>query len=532
MKSRITIFFLVVGVLPCMGVEPAAEVRQNRGSPPGKPLFTWDLLWTGSWYRSVPRAESGFPPIKDFFPGGTLFNRGDLSLTLPRQDLSFRFMATDKRVLPVEDENTKAGFNPGLGMYHNASGSRFLQGVQSEYGLPARINNVWLRSVPFMEYRGPSSRDLKTEPAAKDKGESYLYLALPAALVPGFGAFASAGLDAGQNPALGGGIGLGDPGGAASGAAGAEFRLEGYYTQKTLPPRTISTWFSQAPPLPERDFRIYALAMIFNSPRAAFASDWAWSETFAWGRGMYGNFALRLGDKPWRFSLAGDGAGSRFAGRDGSTLGAGFRVAAKGERFWPRSGYLRFQGIFRGPAVGEAFQRSSLSVYFRPSAPSAKAARENTFPIRFSRASLDFNRDARTPAKTDDTLAALFGFYLGPISAVFSCSLHSLSSLEEGGTPPLFQSTVFETFESFKISGELGFNAGIFNLRTTLGYTTRAEKDPIWEPSVNASVRPGKWGRLSLNIAATDFPGKWNYTLSWRFAVNGEMRNRGLGAPE
>ena len=224
------------------------------------------------------------------------------------------------------------------------------------------------------------------------------------------------------------------------------------------------------------------------------------------------------GTSPGAFSLAGDGAGSRFAGRDGSTLGAGFRVAAKGERFWVRSGFLRFQGVFRAPAADRAFDRGSLSVYFRPSAPGAKARRENTFPIRFSRASLDFNRDARTPEKTADTLGALLGFYFGPLSTVFSCSLHSLSSLEEDGTPPLFQPRAFETFESFKVSGELGWSPGIFDLRTRLGYTTRAEKDPIWELTLNNSFKPGKWGRLSLNIAATDFPEKWNYTVSWRFA--------------
>jgi len=510
MKSRILIILLVVGVFPCTGAEPAKKAAEL-------PFFTWDLLWTGSWYRSVPRAESGFPPVEDFFPGGTLFNRGDLVLALPRQELSLRFLATDKRVLPLEEENSKAGFNPGQGIYHSASGSRFLHGVQSEYGLPARINNVWIRSVPFMESRSPSSRDLKTEPAAKDKSETYLYLALPSAFLPGFGAFASAGLDAERNPALGGGIGLGGP--------GAEFRLEGLYTQKELPPRTVSTWFSGAPPLPERDFRIYALGMIFSSPRASFASDWAWSEMFAWGRGSYGNFALRLGNKPWRFSLARDGAGTRFAGRDGSTLGAGFRVAARGERYWPRSGLLRFQGVLRAPAPGDDFERASLSVYYRPSAPTAKARRENTFPIRFSRASLGFNRDARTPEKTEDRLDAMVGFYFGPMSTVFSCVLHSKTFLEEsgvpqGGIPPLFRPTVFETFESFKVSGELGWSPGIFNLRTRLGYTTRAEKDPIWELSLSGSFKPGKWGRLSFNISATDFPGKWNYTLSWRFAAS------------
>jgi hypothetical protein len=262
--------------------------------------------------------------------------------------------------------------------------------------------------------------------------------------------------------------------------------------------------------------------MIFSLPWVSLATDWAMSETFAWGQGTYGNFALRLGNKPWRFSLAGDGAGDRFADRNGSMTGAGFRLAAKGEYFWPRSGLLRFQGTFRSPSMEDKFNRSAISAYFRPSAPTAKEKREKSFPVRFARSSIDFSRDARTPEKTLDTLNALLGFYFGPITSVFSCSLHSRSCLEEENAP-LFQSPVFETFESFKVSGELGWKPGIFDLRTKLGYTIREKKDPLWEPSLNVSVKPGKWGRIGLKIAYTDFPEKWNYTLSWRFEHLGKF---------
>ena len=479
------------------------------------PLFTWDLQWAGSWYKSLPRAENGFPSGKDIFPGGTLFSRSDFRLGMPGQDLSFRFMATDKRLLPLEDDDGRAGFNPALGIYHTSSGSRFLMGVQSEHGLPARLSNVWVRSVPLMESRSPSSRDLKPEPAARDESEAYLYLALPPGLLPGragFDAFAAASLDAEQNPSLAAGVGLE--------RFGAVVRLEGFYTQKQLPAREISSWFSEAPPLPERDFRIYSLGTIFNSERFAFAGDWAMSETFAWGRDSYGNFALRLGNRPWRLSLAGDGAGSRFVDRNGSAVGAGFRLAARGEHFWPRSGLLRFQSVLRAPAFGEDFERGSFSVFYRPPAPTAAQRREGAQLVRFSRASVSFNRDARVPEKTTDTLNGLVGFNLGPFSTVFSCTLNSLTAFEEkGSTPPLFRPTLFESFESFRVLGEWGFSLRYVTVRTRLGYTTRSEKDPVWEFSLNASFRPGRWGRLTLNIATTDFPEKWHYTLSWRYGA-------------
>ena len=503
MKNGFMFFFLAAALLwgsPAFGKDS-----------PGKssPLFTWDLLWTGSWYKSFKVEEGEHPGSEELFDGGTLYNRGNLTLTMPAQDLSFRFLATDKRLLPPEEDDGKAGFNSGFGLYHRASGSRFLYGIQNEYGLPARINNVWLRGAPFMESRSPSSRDFKNEPSAQDKDESYLYISLPPSILAGFNPSFSLAMDSGQNPALGGGIELG--------GSQASMRVDTFYTRKKLPPRKVSTWFSSSPPLPERDFDIYALAAILHSPSVSFATDWAFSETFAWGRGVYGNFALSLGNKPWRFSLAADAAGKRFSDRSGNMAGAGLRTSAKIERLWPRSGLFRFQGTFRSPGLKEDFNRGAVSAYFRPSAPTAAERRKHPYMLRFSRASFSLSRDARTPAKTANSLNTLLAFNSGPFSISFSCILHSLSCLEEdGAVQPLFQSLIFEQFESFKVSGELGIKAGIADIKTRLGYTVREKKEPLWESALNFSVRPGKWGRLSLNIASSDFPLKWNYTASWR----------------
>jgi len=513
MKAKLLFLLFALGAFSGAG---AADLKK----PVEPPLFTWDLLWTGSWYKSVKTPEGDLPPSGDFFLGGTLYNRGNFVLGAPKLDMSFRAMATDKRVIPPEEDDGKAGFNPGLGAYHHASGSRLLYGVQSEYGLPARINNVWLRSVPFIEARQPSSRDLKAEPSAQDKSEAYLYLALPDNVLPPFDVFVSAAVDGEFDPAFGGGFGWKGP--------GINIRLEGFYTGKELSPRNASAWFSSAPPLPERDFNIYALSAIFNSPTVAVATDWAFSETFAWGQGVYGNFALRLGNKPWRFSLAGDGAGSRFADRNGSTAGGGFRLAAKGEHFRPRSGLLRFQGTVRSPGLGEGLNRGGLSAYFRPSAPTAASKRNDPFRVRFSRSSLSLNRDARNPEKTADSVDALAGFNFGPFSTVFSFSLHSLSCLDEdAGIFPLFGTPFFRTFDSFKLSGEMGWNPpnfrfGNLDFKSRLGYTIREGKKNLWEPSLNCSFKPGKWGRFSLKIASTDFPEKWNYTIAWRLETKGQ----------
>ena len=494
MKAQF-LFLLFLGVFACVGA-------------PAQALFDYNLLWTGSWYKSIRSPDIELPSTDEIFSGGTLYNRGDLSLGLPRQELSLRYLATDKRLLPLEEDDGRAGFNPALGLYHRGSGSRILYGVQTEFGLPERVNNVWLHGIPFMESRSPSSRDFKLEPAARDRAESYLYLALPYDWLPGFDAFFSAALDDEMNMAFGSGIGFG--------RNSRLIRFEGFYTRKELAPRRASTWFSEAPPLPQRDFDIYALSMLFNTPNLAFATDWAFSETFAWGQGTYGNFALRLGQRPWRFSVAGDGATNRFADRSGSTAGAGLRLGARAERFWPRSGLLRFQTSLRAPSLHENLNRGNLSVYYRPSAPSAAERRLDNFPMRFSRASISLNRNARNLDKTADSLNTLLGYQFGPLSGSLSFALNSLSSLAPDNTS-LFQYPLFESFDSFRVSGELTWRPGIFDIRTRLGYTIREEKDPIIDFSLNCSARPGRWGRVGLRIACTDFPERWNYTLSWRY---------------
>ena len=68
-----------------------------------KPFFTWDLLWTGFWYKSIRTPENDLPGTEELFSGGTLYNRGDINLGLPGAELYFRFLATDKRLLPRQN---------------------------------------------------------------------------------------------------------------------------------------------------------------------------------------------------------------------------------------------------------------------------------------------------------------------------------------------------------------------------------------------------------------------------------------------
>ncbi|MDR2370224.1 MAG: hypothetical protein LBD71_01990, partial [Treponema sp.] len=130
-----------------------------------------DALWTGSWEH-----------------GGNLVNRGDVRLFLPCM-FSLRAQAIDSR----PDDPGRTGFQPagfgesgknGLtsfsgGLYHKPTGSRLLLGILDEWGLPARIRNPWIRSLPFAENHSRSMADLKTEISSTKDAEAYLYLGSP-----------------------------------------------------------------------------------------------------------------------------------------------------------------------------------------------------------------------------------------------------------------------------------------------------------------------------------------------------------------
>jgi hypothetical protein len=485
-------FGLVMALLlsgPLYG-ENGTSPSSGKGDSEEKQNASLGFLWSGSWENE-----------------GNLVNRGDLKLHIPWQDLGLRAQVTDKRPANFNlsdfsvflEELGQGNTSPGGGLYHGPSGSRVLYGILDEWGLPARVRNPWIRAVPLTEAHNPSLGDLKTEPSSTKSPETYLYLGLPR-LGP-FSFFGSLLLDEGLNPSAGGGLTARFDGKTSLG-------LEGFYTEKKLPPGKASAWFSRSPPLPERDFRLYALALVFNSPFFGAASDWAYSETFAYGRDLYGNAALRLGDRPWRLSLAADGAGGLYVGRDGSTPGAGFRLAGRLEGRGKGSSLFRLSTTLRAPGPGEPFDRSSSVIYYRFPVSAGNS------PLSFSGISLTLNRNSQDREKIQDSFEAVLRFNAGPLRPVFKGALTGLTAAEE--TPLFFPCPDSPyLFESAWAAGELSYTLGFFQFKTKLGYTVKTERAPVWDAAFSAAIR-GKWGRFSLKVESPEFPDAWTWELSWR----------------
>jgi hypothetical protein len=325
-----------------------------------------------------------------------------------------------------------------------------------------------------------------------------------------FRGFAAAQIDGDLSAAYSGGIDI-------IPAKKISLGMEGFYTGKTLPPRNPSSWFSEKPPLPERDFALYGLNLFFNSPLIGVSSDWAYSETFAFGRDLYGSVSLRAGDRPWRLSLGVDGGGSRFTDKEGTAVGAGFRSAAKLEWRGKRNSLFRVNTSLRAPGPGEAFNRSGSGLYYRfPSPPAKSAGAAGRFPFGLSKLSLTANRNLSDPKAFEDSVTGGIGFSAGPVRANLEGAVTGVPRLPEAEPPfPYPGAAVSYDFESFKVSGELGYSPGIFQFRVKLGCTSAREKEPVWDTSLYGSVR-GKAGRFSVKLGSPDFPHTWTCTLSWR----------------
>ncbi|MDR0301369.1 MAG: hypothetical protein LBI04_03545 [Treponema sp.] len=479
------------------------------------PFFNWSLFWSGSWEESK-----------------TLNNRGEIKLNFLSPGLLVRGGVLDRRPLnfelaPPQGESWSAIWGDPKkqitniigGLYHKPTGSRLLYGVLDEWGLPARIRNPWIRSAPYSENHKPIIADLKTAASSTKEDEAYLYLSSPTINISPntkLRGFVSAQTEI-ENllPAFGGGLDF-------TFAKKTELLLETFYTQKTLPSTKSSSWFSNPPPLPQRDFRLSAAGLLYNSPNFSISTDWAYSETFAWGNDIYGNLGVTLTPllafgaktRPLSVSFAADGGGERFICRDGVNHGAGFRSAGKVEWKGTGSSLLRVNTTVRGPGFGEAFNRSSSGFLYR-----FPTRTKNSSAVRLTRISLLIDRNAANPKKINDNLSGNLGISLffpqmaktGPLGVYFSGSIKGLAS-DSSSPYPWIEERDFYTAGG---ACEFTLSPRNFQIKSKIGYSAYAKKDEVWDFSLSAAAR-FKYGRFSIKAASPDFPETWNWTISWR----------------
>jgi hypothetical protein len=484
-------------------------------------VFNWSLFESGSWEGIDLNSSDGSDSSSSSQRNSTLHNRGELRLNFLPLNLSLRGQVLDRRTLNFEldppwfdPEKAVTNFNGAL--YHKTTGSRFLFGVLDEWGLPARIRNPWIRSPPYAENHRPIMADLKTTASSTKEDEAYLYLSSPfLELFPDIRmrGFLSAQTETGGfSPALSGGVDM-------VLKKSMNLLFETFYTGVTLPPTKSSSWFSDPPPLPEREFDLYAAGVLFSGPLFSLSTDWAFSQTFAWGTGVYGNLGISVTPslpfgkikRPLTVSLAMDGAGERFVYRDGANHGEGFRSALKAEWKGERNSLFRVNTVLRANSFGEDFNRVSAGFYYRFPA----AAKNSVSIFRLTRISLTVDRNAENPQKIADGLSGYVGFSLNlrnlrinsPFGINISGSIKGLTSSEADPEEPWLMN-------SSGINCEFTWSPLIFQFKTKAGYSVNAKNDEKWLFSLSGAAR-FKYGRLSLKLESPDFPEKWSMTVSW-----------------
>ena len=517
--------FLAAVLLCGAGLFAEGSAANNKSAP----FLNWSLLWSGSW------EEKTFTFQDEPGVSGTLHNRGELKLHFIPPQLVLRGQVLDKRPLnfslePPWGDPEKWVTNYTGGLYHKTTGSRLLYGTLDEWGLSARIRNPWIRSPPYAENHKPLIADVKTAASATKEDEAYLYLS--STYLELFSNLKLRGFVSAQSevdeykPAFSGGLDF-------AFAKNTSLLLETFYTGATLPPTKSSSWFSASPPLPEREFRLFAAGLLFSNPAFSVSSDYAVSETFAVGKDIYANLGISLspslpfGEKarPLLISLSADGAGERFVYRDGLDHGGGFRGAAKIEWKGRYGSLIKINTVLRGPAVNEDFNRSASGFYWR--FPSSAITRNNT--LRLTRISLSADRNTVNPLKINDNFSGNFGISLNmrkigiknPLGINFSGSVKGLAGADSNKSiyPALDKDW---SWQSADLNCEFLWSVGVFQFRSKAGYTFFPEKDDKWELSLGTTIR-FKYGRFSFKAASPDFPKKWNWTVSWRTEIQRKL---------
>jgi hypothetical protein len=468
------------------------------------PLPVWlssTLLWAGSFHGDED-----------------MTNRADVKFRLnftevsPWLDFTIRTQFFDTRASDDIFADGRTFF--GTGIYHNASGSRILYGALDIGGLPARIRNIYRHGTPFVPTHSRHSAELKTNPGATSTNALSARLVTPPLLGWQMSAAFTAEEEHNRTSFL---LGVESATNNKIQAA-AEF----YYQAAALPERKASGWFLDNPPLPERDTRTYAGTLRILSPFASAAADLAYSETFAFGRGMYGNLGLQIGNRPWRVSLAADTVTPLFVDSAGSIPGQGLRVGGKIERLLPRGELWRVETSLRGYGDNENnFTRSSSTLSYQ--FPTTKSK------ISLSQVSLGASRNASNDAKIIDSWHFNIGINANRVRAKTS---YTLDEYTHDDTPsPFPDRTCRYVIYGWQIGEEITIPFDSLTLTASISYIKKLDaitaqwKDAEIPFSIAAQFHNAP-GRFAVKLAYSDIPQNWYLNISWRFSKHLSNTNK------
>ncbi len=439
--------------------------------------FFLEPLWSASWEHEK-----------------NIINRIDLKFGISGPGLLFRGQLVDRR--PVTFIETDALTALGAAMYHTGTGSRFLYGIITETGLSARLKNIWLHGVPLQTNHSPSSSDLTTTPSSTKEEGFFFYLGSPR-LGP-VRLFSSVYFEHDLQPLY---------------AAGIDYyfspkiwmKIEGLYTEQTVKARQPSTWFSKEAWLPERASRLYGGSINVNHPFWGISGDAAYSETFAFGKGWYGDISFRIGHRPWRFQAGFDMVNGAFTDREGAMPDNGFRTGIQFEVWGKAGAFFKLSGNIQGTEFGEPLSKSRLQMSYYFPVPKQSA-------VRLSRIHFNLEGDSLGQPDPGSAVKTGFGLYLGPVLAASELSIHGD---DDNNRNALLRIADFKAWDMLSFSEELQYRIKSWTFRAKFTYLIeekKSEKVHSYNIQVYSAVN-WKWGRISGTFSFNEFPDDWTYTI-------------------
>lgn len=456
--------------------------------------FFIEPLWTGSWEHEKE-----------------IVNRLDLKLGVPKLGLLFRGQLIDKRSVPFKE--TDGAVLPALGtaMYHTGTGSRFLYGNIDETGLSARLKNIWLHGTPLQTNHSPSSSDLTTAPSSTKEPGFFFYLGSPR-----WGPlrlFSSIYFEDDLKPLY---------------LAGIDYffspkiwiKIEGLFTEQIAGARQPSTWFAEEFWLPERRSRLFGGSINFNHPFWGISGDAAYSETFAFGKGVYADTSFRIGHRPWRFQAGFDMVSGAFTDREGKIADNGMRAGLQFEVWGKAGAFFKMSANVQGPKFGSALAKSRLAASYYFPAP------KNLF-VRISRIHFNLDGNSLLQSEPGSTAKAGFGLYIGPVLATSEFSIHGDDAQNENALPRIED---FISWNMLSISEELQYRVSIWAFRTKFTYSLEEKKHgKVDSYALQFYIAANwKWGKVSGTLRFNDIPNDWTFTircqLKNRFFFGGDKK--------
>lgn len=509
MKSFFIFFIALVLIAAQTGAakEAADKEAPAKEAAPGsvektsgiRDMFGLKFLWSFFW-ESKKNMSNRFE--------GIIFGPFDISL---------RAQVLDKRPAPPWNDWDAGKTDPGIALYHKSTGSRAVFGKLETWGLLARTRNVLAHGAPWFESHKASNADLKTAVSPTSPNELYLNAGAPSVELSRifkklpFSLEASANISSFFNKEnsffLQGGANF-------NAASRHKIHFEWLVSQKTLPERPQKSWFSEKPYLPNRDMNFYAFnlncAHEFLGFSIGFAADYAHSEIFAFGEGDYLNGGIRVGRRPWRLSLALDGASRLYSGENGVVSGRGFRGAGKLEWFGKRGMKVLLETKLRSDGADKPFNRSDFKMNYN--FPLIRG-----FLLRPARFSFECARDASINEDIKDKFSAMLALKIGPFSPALRGAIIKNARLDIGDAIipyPIYSKE--SKIEEYRVGGEISAPIKFVTLKGSVLCRLREEEDTRWDMSVSAAAR-WKWGRLSIKLFNNEKDDSISYTISWRF---------------